>query len=147
EKEAALAIAKANEIRAKAAQKAAQENLKEALAAVDQMLTRVGNDRLAFVPQMEAVRRDLLQDAVKFYQRFLEKNSDDSLVRREAALAYRRLGWLHLSLGRLPESEVAFRKAFALFDQLESQSTLGADTRSELVEAHVQYGACLAQKA
>ena len=40
EKEAALATAKANEIQAKASQKDAQENLKDALAAVDQMLTQ-----------------------------------------------------------------------------------------------------------
>src|SRR5262249_4798809 len=66
EKEAALATARANEIQAKTAEKDAQENLKDALAAVDQMLTRVAEERLLDVPQMEAVRRELLQDALKF---------------------------------------------------------------------------------
>src|SRR4030095_12241843 len=48
----------------------AQSNLNDALAAVDQMLTRVSEDRLAYVPQMEPVRRELLQDALGFYQKF-----------------------------------------------------------------------------
>ena len=60
EKETALAAAEANEIRAKAAHKDAQENLKDALAAVDQMLTRVAEDKLRYVPQMEPIRRELL---------------------------------------------------------------------------------------
>ena len=39
--------------------KRAQENLKDALAAVEQMLTRVAEDKLVYVPQMEPIRRDL----------------------------------------------------------------------------------------
>src|SRR5437870_5804688 len=49
EKEAALATATTNEIQAKAAQKDAQENLKDALKAVEQMLTRVAEDKLVYV--------------------------------------------------------------------------------------------------
>ena len=77
QKDSALELAK-NE------QKAAERNLREAMKAVDQMLTRVGDERLASVPQMEPVRRQLLQDAVDFYQRFLEANpaaNRDCLVR------------------------------------------------------------------
>src|SRR5262249_34787089 len=105
EKEIALGTARDNENRARAAQAEAQENLKEAVAAVDQMLLRVGNDRLRYVPQMEALRRDLVQDAVKFYGRFLERNGDDPQVRRESAMAYRHLGDLHRLLTQFPESE------------------------------------------
>jgi len=139
EKEAALGTARANEIRAKAAQKEAQENLKEAVAAVDQMLLRVGNDRLRYVPQMEALRRDLVRDAVKFYSRFLERNGDDPLIRREAAAAYRRLADLHRWLGQHRDAEAAYRRAFALFDLLAAQSPIEPDTRNDLVMAHIEF--------
>jgi serine/threonine protein kinase len=146
EKESALATARANEIRATAAQKEAEDNLKEAVAAVDQMLLRVGNDRLRYVPQMEALRRDLVQDAVKFYIRFLERNADHPLIRREAAVAYRRLADLHRYLGRFPEAEASYRKAFALFDLLTAQSPLEPETRNDLVSANIEFAHSLSEQ-
>ena len=41
-------------------------NLRTAVQAVDQMLTRVANDKLADVPQMEPVRKAPLEDALKY---------------------------------------------------------------------------------
>jgi serine/threonine protein kinase/tetratricopeptide (TPR) repeat protein len=124
EKEAALATAKGNEIRATAAQKAAQENLKDALAAVEQMLTRVAEERLLFVPQMEAIRRELLQDALNFYLKFLAKKSDDPVLRREAALGYLRVGRIQYFLGQYPEAEKAYRNALGVLEELDGPSPL-----------------------
>ena len=118
EKEANLATAEANEIRAKTAQKDAQENLLDALAAVEQMLTRVAEDKLVYVPQMEPIRRDLLLDALKFYQKFLKKQGDDPQLRREFALAQRRVGRIHVQLGQYQDAERAYRDAIAMFDKL-----------------------------
>jgi tetratricopeptide (TPR) repeat protein len=138
EKESALATARANEIQAQAAQKEAQENLKEAVAAVDQMLMRVGNERLRFVPQMETLRRDLVQDAIRFYSRFLERNGDDPFIRREAAVAYRGMADLYRTLGEHRDEEAAYRRAFALFDLLAARSPLEPDTLNDLVIAHLE---------
>jgi serine/threonine protein kinase/tetratricopeptide (TPR) repeat protein len=135
----ALATATANETKAKAAQKAAQENLKEAVAAVDQMLMRVGQDRLLYVPQMETLRQELIQDAVDFYKRFLDKNSDDPLILRETAMANRRLAALYRELGQYAESEAAFRDAFALFARMEAQAPLEPSIRDDLVLAHIEF--------
>jgi eukaryotic-like serine/threonine-protein kinase len=95
---------------ATASQREARESLNDALAAVDQMLTRVSEEHLQFVPQMEPVRRDLLQDALKFYQKFLTQRGEDPTVRRETALAYRRMGNLYYSLGDYGKAEDAYRK-------------------------------------
>src|SRR5205814_8400419 len=103
---------------AKAAQQDAQENLQDALAAVEQMLTRVAEDKLLYVPQMEPIRRELLLDALKFYQKFLDKQSDDPVLRREAAHAHLRVGRIHHHLGQYQDAERAFRTAFAIFDKL-----------------------------
>ena len=128
-----------NEGLAKDAQKQSVESLKDALAAVDQMLTRVADDRLVYVPQMEPIRRDLLQDALKFYQKFLEKKSDDPVIRRETALAHRRVGSIHRTLGQYPEAEKAYRNAIAMLEELGVSSALEPALRLELVSIHIEF--------
>ena len=129
---------------AKAAQKEAQENLKDALAAVDQMLTRVA-DRLLAVPQMEHVRRELLEDALKSYQKFLERKGDDPVLRQETAWAYQRLAKIQRSLGHLAEAEQSFRKAFAMFEELEAQAPFEPSTRSALARAYPLFARFLSE--
>jgi tetratricopeptide (TPR) repeat protein len=137
--EASERAAKMNEGLAKDAQKQSVESLKDALAAVDQMLTRVAEDRLVYVPQMEPIRRDLLQDALKFYQKFLEKKSDDPVIRREAARAYRRVGSIHYILGQYAKAEKPYCNAIAMLEELGVSSTLDPPLRLELVSIHIEF--------
>ena len=58
---------------------------------------------------MEPVRRDLLQDALTFYQRFLQKNGGDPMIGRETARAYQRLGEIQRNLGQYAESVQNYR--------------------------------------
>ncbi len=143
QKDSALAAAKANENQAKAAQEDAQENLKDALAAVDQMLTRVSQERLAGVPQMEPVRRDLLQGALKFYQKFLQKNGDDPGIRRETAQAYGRVAQIQRQLGQWDESTKSYRKALELLEELRKRSPGDPELRCQLVNLHLNAAAPL----
>jgi serine/threonine protein kinase/tetratricopeptide (TPR) repeat protein len=115
EKALALAAVKASE-------QQAVENLEDALAAVDQMLTRVAEDRLLHIPQMEPIRRELLLEALKFYQKFLQKKSDDPEIRRGAALAYGRVGRIQRFLGQYAEAEKAYRSAIGMLEELGGQS-------------------------
>jgi serine/threonine protein kinase len=81
-----------------AAQRAqAETNFQKALAAVDEMLTQVGQESLANIPQMEPVRRALLEKALLFYQGFLQERSDESNVRLETGRAYRRVTDIYYS--------------------------------------------------
>jgi serine/threonine protein kinase len=144
EKEAALTTAKENEIRATVAQKEAQENLKDALAAVEQMLTRVAEERLLYVPQMEAIRRELLQDALKFYQKFREKKSDDPVIRREAALGYLRVARIQYFLGQYPEAETAYRNAIGSLEELDGPSPLEPARRVKRLCIDFEFAAALA---
>jgi tetratricopeptide (TPR) repeat protein len=139
----ALDQARTNEGIANEQRRDAQENLKEALAAVDHMLTRVGQERLAEVPQMEPVRRELLQEALTFYQRFLEKKSDDPLIRRETAWAYRRVADIHRNLSQFADAETEYRRAFVMFDELSLESPLEPDVRCRLILAHREFAEAL----
>jgi hypothetical protein len=53
----------------------AEGNLTAALSAVDVMLARVGDRTLRQVPQMDAVRRGLFEDALAFYEDLLEQRA------------------------------------------------------------------------
>src|SRR5438874_507671 len=97
----------------KEARQQAQYNLKEALRAVDQMLTRVAEERLADVPHMEPVRKALLEDALQFYQDFLRQNSSNPALRLETAKVHRRLGNIHQVFRESAQSEQAYRSAAA----------------------------------
>jgi tetratricopeptide (TPR) repeat protein len=128
---------------ATASQQESEESLKDALAAVDQMLTRVSEERLRDVPQMEPVRRDLLRDALKFYQKFLERRSSDPAIRRETALAYSNMAGLHLQLGDYSAAEAAYRRAFAMLDELSGQAPLEPAVRDKMVLGYLGFSKTL----
>jgi eukaryotic-like serine/threonine-protein kinase len=100
----------------------AEVNLKRALEAVDKMLTRVGDVQLSHVPHMELVRRDLLLDALRFYEEFLQEQGHSPVVRWEAARAYRRVGQIQVLLGEPDKGEAAFGQAVALLEKLVADS-------------------------
>ena len=64
-----------------------------ALNKVDQMLTDVGQRQLQDIPQMESIRRGLLEKALSFYLRFLEDQSAGSAVLTDTARAYNVHRW------------------------------------------------------
>jgi serine/threonine protein kinase/tetratricopeptide (TPR) repeat protein len=95
----------------------AEENLKQARAAVDKLFTRVAQE-LAGKPHMERIRRALLADALEFYKGFLTQKGSDPQLRHETALAYARVGEIQDILGNAAEVEAASRHAVALLEKL-----------------------------
>lgn len=69
----------------------AEENLKVAKQAVATMLTEVGREELAQLPQMEQPRFRLLKKARDFYEGFRDQAPTDPTVRLETSLAWRSL--------------------------------------------------------
>ncbi len=109
----------------------AQANFRKARAAVDEMLTQVGQEDLADIPRMEPVRERLLGKALAFYQGFLRENGDDRGIRKEVARAYGRIGEIQAMLQHLPEAEAAYREAVALTSPPIARSP-DAEDRSDL---------------
>jgi tetratricopeptide (TPR) repeat protein len=133
--------AMSNEATAKVQTKRAQQNLLKARDAVEQMLTRVADDVLANVPQMTELRRKLLEDALKFYEGFLNQESDDPRMQFEAALVQARLGNVQRWLGRSVEAAENYRKSIARLNLLTVDATLGPPARVELVMKHLELSA------
>jgi serine/threonine protein kinase len=82
----------------------AEENLEDARQVVDSMLTRVG-EGLAKQPRMQKMRKQLLEEALQFYQRFLQQKANDPRMRAETARAMWRVGSIHYLLGQMDLAE------------------------------------------
>lgn len=108
---------------------AAERNLRGAIAAVDTMLTRVGQDTLRDVPQMTTVRRSLLEDALTFYEGFLAEQGGDREMRREVILARMRVASVRASMGETADVE---RELTAVITEVQTLLT-GPDAHEDLV--------------
>ncbi|HUE72287.1 MAG TPA: protein kinase [Pirellulaceae bacterium] len=139
----ALASARAEKLArqdADAAREQAEANFQQALAAVDQMLTEVGDESLAHVPQMEAVRRALLEKAIRFYEGFLKQRSTEPRVRYETARAQQRVDAIYWLLGQATQSEAACRQAIAILEKLEAEFPNVPSYRHELAISYRRLG-------
>ena len=96
----------------------ADKNFEQAIAAVDAMLTRVGEEKLVHEPRMEKVRRDLLQKALRFYERFRDTQGDSLYLLLQTGRAQQRVGDIQQLLGEKAAAEKAFRSAIDFFTDL-----------------------------
>jgi serine/threonine protein kinase len=118
--------------RAEARRQEAVLNLRKARDAVDRMLTRLSVERLKDIPQVEPVRRALLEDALEFYRDFARQAHDDPDVLLEASRAYGRLAESYKSAGWNDQAERCHQEAFAIQNQLASKFPNVAFYRKEL---------------
>lgn len=116
----------------------AEQNLQEAIGAVEQMLFRTATDRLARHPRTVQLRRSLMEDALGFYERLLASAStaaSDRRVRMNRARTQVRMGRLHEELGELPKAAEVTADAIRTLGDLLPQSTQPHLVRIELANA------------
>ncbi len=122
---------------------AAVQNLEYALDAVDTMLTRVGATKLEDVPQMEGVRRELLEDALSFYERFVAQREGDAQVRFRSAVTERKVSVIREELGDLVAARASAEGAVERMRALEAEGFESEEFEMELVSALCQSGSVL----
>ncbi|MFO0985458.1 MAG: serine/threonine-protein kinase [Planctomycetota bacterium] len=105
--------------RATEGEQQARANLETARRAVQQMLAHVGEVVLMNVPQMEQIRRKLLEDSIGFYQRLVTDSGMDPEVRFELAQNIHRLGRVQTELGTHEQANHTLRQAQSSIAQLE----------------------------
>jgi eukaryotic-like serine/threonine-protein kinase len=120
----------------------AELNFTRARNAVDQMLTEVAEVELADVPQMQAVRKRLLEKARGFYLDFLRHYADPT-VRREAGRAHIRLGEIEELLGNHAAAERTYRRGIELLQALVAKSPAWADARRDQARGEHDLGVLL----
>lgn len=93
-----------------AARKQAEENLRQARAAVDRYFTVVSETDLLDVPGVQPLRRKLLTAARDYYQQFLTQRSDDPELQAELAAACFRLAQVDNALDANDDAVTALRQ-------------------------------------
>ncbi len=109
----------------------AEANFREARAAVDE-LRQIGHRRLSSVPHVEGVRRELLEKALAFNERFRAINGDLPAQRQEVGRAHLRVGEIQELLGRQKEAERAYRQALDSFTRLHEEAPESKEHRHDL---------------
>jgi tetratricopeptide (TPR) repeat protein len=99
----------------------AETNLRLATRAVDQLLLSVDRDPSSIdadVPQMEELRRELLERAKRFYAEFLTQQPSNEEFLQQMASGHFRLGHIHRMLEDPDNAGREYREAIAQFGSL-----------------------------
>jgi serine/threonine-protein kinase len=122
EKEIALGVAQTQRDRADA-------NFAQARQAVEDYFTAVSESRLLQSPQpgMQPLRKDLLETALRYYQRFVEQHHHDPALKADLARAYYRVGRITADIGPARDAEKAYRDSLALYSELSGVHTGDAE--------------------
>ncbi|MCU0871565.1 MAG: hypothetical protein MUE50_04405 [Pirellulaceae bacterium] len=113
----------------------ATDNLRLAIAAVDELYTEVSENWLRATPRMQKSRRHILERALNFYQRFAELNADPAL-QLEMALAWRRVGEINHRFENQSESLRALEVSTSLLEKLAVESPEQSRVRHELAKTY-----------
>jgi serine/threonine protein kinase/tetratricopeptide (TPR) repeat protein len=144
EKVAALHQAKTNEEAADQQRQQAEANLLLARQAVDEMYTQVAGE-LGGQPYMQLFQRQLLQKALRFYQKFAAQKSGDPALRLETAIAALRVCSIQYSLGQRRQAKQACDDAIVALEALASELPTGPQRRFQLGGAYRLRGSILAE--
>lgn len=97
------------------------KHFRQAWDAVEQMLTRVSEEKLLQLPGATKIRRDLLLRAKSFYEEFLKDRDDHPDLLWFTALAQYRVGRIEEMLGDYPRAKDAYEKARVLLQKSPEQ--------------------------
>jgi tetratricopeptide (TPR) repeat protein len=95
-----------------------EENFRKARAVVDTYFTTVSESKLLDVPGLQPLRKELLDAARQYYRDFLEEHGRDRSVRKEAAAASFRAGYIAATLGDARGAVEPYETATRLYEQL-----------------------------
>jgi serine/threonine protein kinase/tetratricopeptide (TPR) repeat protein len=126
----------------------AERNSEWAMQAVDELITKVGDQSLANIPGMDSTRKSLLESAVQFCKKFqADSDSSDPEARNQVALSHRRLAKIYRTLGETEAWQSELESAAKIHRELVSEFPDQETYLSELgktlnnlanVVAHVQ---------
>jgi serine/threonine-protein kinase len=96
----------------------AEANFQQALEAVDRFFVQVSEERLLNEPGMQPLRRDLLQTAQAFCQRFVDENADDPGRRADLARVLTMLARVTSETDESGKAVPLYERALGLYERL-----------------------------
>jgi serine/threonine protein kinase/tetratricopeptide (TPR) repeat protein len=128
------------EKRANAERDRAEASFHMTREAVDRLFTQVSQSPKLKAQGMEMFRKELLQTAREFHERFVREQFDTPAVRFDLGLAHRRLAEIDRELGELAAAEQSAAQAIAILGKLADTEPEVPDYRHELAVAHTVLG-------
>ncbi|HVX13048.1 MAG TPA: serine/threonine-protein kinase [Pirellulales bacterium] len=129
--------------RAEAEAKGAQENFEIAKNAVEDYLSKVTQDPDLTRADFNALRKKLLDSAVPFYQRLVERKPGDAAQEVARGYAYGRLAHLRAQMGEMEEALADAEQARAIFAKLAADFPAVPEYHRGLAERRRSLGYCL----
>ncbi len=118
----------------------ADEGFREAHRAVQEFYTRASEGKLRDVPGAQAVRKELLEAALAYYERFLRERGRDATLRNELAEAHLRIGQLTSVLGYSRRAVDACQRALAVYREMLRDDPGNPHLRSSLANTLTEIG-------
>ncbi|MBY0525454.1 MAG: serine/threonine protein kinase [Gemmataceae bacterium] len=95
----------------------AEENFRQARSAVD-FFVQLSEEEMADRPEMQGVRRKLLEAAREYYQEFIDQHHDDATVQAELASTYLRVGRILGEMGAHADALASTERAREIQEKL-----------------------------
>src|SRR5262249_16664691 len=96
----------------------AEASFRMARDTVDRFFTQVGESPQLKAQGMEKFRKNMLQNANEFYDRFIREHLDAPEVRHDLGLAHLRLAKIQQALGDYAAAQTLSEKAIEIMDEL-----------------------------
>jgi tetratricopeptide (TPR) repeat protein len=120
--------------------KLAEDNLRKARVAVDDLLTRIGESKVLTVAGMQPLRKELLESALQYYRGFLEQRSDDLAVQKDLATAYTRVAKITEEISSKEKALEAYQQALAIRKKLSERESNDLEVQAEVAFHHQAIG-------
>jgi serine/threonine protein kinase/tetratricopeptide (TPR) repeat protein len=118
----------------------AEASFRMARDAVDRLFMQVSQNPKLKTQSMEKFRKELLQNAKEFYERFIREQLDAPSVRYDLGLAHYRLGEIHRELGDFAAAEESLMNAVAILGELVNAHPDMADYQRDLAAGYAALG-------
>lgn len=118
----------------------AEDSLQLAHQVVNNFYTRVSEDKLREVPGMHQVREELLEAALAYYEKFIQKRGQDPALQAEMAETYYRIGAITGEIGPNAAALQAYQQALLLYEKLLENRPGDARLETALAETHRRIG-------
>ena len=96
----------------------AEQSFKQAHEAVNDYCTRVSEEKLRDVPGTQRLRKELLEGALAYYQKFIEQRGDDPALRVDLGCTYFRIGAITDAIGSRSDALRAYERALTIYEEL-----------------------------
>jgi serine/threonine-protein kinase len=121
---------------AKRRKQQAEKSFQEAWDAVDFFQTQASQHALFQAPGLQPLRKDLLQRALKFYQKYIQEHKNDADFQADRARAFVRLADITRDIGAQKDALGAYRQAVSELERLVAGNPTNIAYAADLAAAY-----------